>query len=179
MTTGEWCTSYASRLDNKFKSGKMDKDKYSLSRSFIVNKVKSIETLQKRYGQYSPERRRQFDRMFDKLKNELCDYFLKIINGRVNSFKLRSTTSYEDISDIIQDAFLCVMRYINRYDPNRCTSAFAYVTELATNSIVLSLNQIKERSEKMITGLDYFDNINTIDTPTSSTQSGLTKFMDE
>ena len=99
----------------------------------------------------------------------MCEYFLKIINGRINSFRLRtSMRNFDDINDIVQDAFITVMTYINRYNDEQATSAFAYVTQLATNSILFSLNEIKEREEKMDTGLDFFENLNTLDDPHST-----------
>lgn len=115
------------------------------------------------------EERRQYNINFTKLKNEMCEYFLKIINGRINSFRLRtSMRNFDDINDIVQDAFITVMTYINRYNDEQATSAFAYVTQLATNSILFSLNEIKEREEKMVTGLDFFENLNTLDDPHST-----------
>ena len=117
----------------------------------------------------SIEQRRQYNINFNKLKNEMCEYFLKIINGRINSFRLRtSMRNFDDINDIVQDAFITVMTYINRYNDEQATSAFAYVTQLATNSILFSLNEIKEREEKMVTGLDFFENLNTLDDPHST-----------
>lgn len=117
----------------------------------------------------SVEERRQYNIKFNNLKNEMCDYFLKIINGRINSFRLRtSMRNFDDINDIVQDAFITVMTYINRYNDEQATSAFAYVTQLATNSILFSLNEIKEREEKMVTGLDFFENLNTLDDPHST-----------
>ena len=92
----------------------------------------------------SLDERRQYNIKFNNLKNEMCEYFLKIINGRINSFRLRtSMRNYDDINDIVQDAFITVMTYINRYNDEQATSAFAYVTQLATNSILFSLNEIK------------------------------------
>ena len=118
------------------------------------------------------EERRQYNINFNKLKNEMCEYFLKIINGRINSFRLRtSMRNFDDINDIVQDAFITVMTYINRYNDEQATSAFAYVTQLATNSILFSLNEIKEREEKMVTGLDFFENLNTLDDPHSTDSS--------
>ena len=125
----------------------------------------------------SLDERRQYNIKFNNLKNEMCEYFLKIINGRINSFRLRtSMRNYDDINDIVQDAFITVMTYINRYNDEQATSAFAYVTQLATNSILFSLNEIKEREEKMVTGLDFFENLNTLDDPHST--DGLNKLAE-
>ena len=177
MINGDWCASYLQRLENKFTKGKITKDKYEAAKQFIVNKISSIQNIQAEYETMTPEQKREYRIKFDKLKNEMCEYFLKIINGRVNSFRLRtSMKNYEDVNDIIQDAFITVMTYINRYNDAQATSAFAYVTQLATNSILGSLNEIKEREEKMVTGLDFYENLNTLDDPHST--DGLNKFVE-
>lgn len=177
MISGDWCPSYLQRLENKFLKGKISEEKYLAAKQFIVNKVENIQTIQNSYENMSPEEKREYRLSFEKLKNEMCEYFLKIINGRVNSFRLRtSLKNYEDVNDIVQDAFITVMTYINRYNDAQATSAFAYVTQLATNSILFSLNEIKEREEKMVSGLDFYENLNTLDDPYSS--DGLNKFVE-
>jgi len=177
MISGEWCPSYLQRLENKFTKGKISEDKYNAAREFIVNKIANIQLMQNSYEAMSLEEKRQYRITFEKLKNEMCEYFLKIINGRVNSFRLRtSLKNYEDVNDIIQDAFITVMTYINRYNDAQATSAFAYVTQLATNSILFSLNEIKEREDKMVSGLDFYENLNTLDDPMGS--EGLNKFIE-
>ncbi len=177
MISGDWCPSYLQRLENKFTKGKISEDKYNASREFIVNKIANIQLMQNSYEAMSLEEKRQYKITFEKLKNEMCEYFLKIINGRVNSFRLRtSLKNYEDVNDIIQDAFITVMTYINRYNDAQATSAFAYVTQLATNSILFSLNEIKEREDKMVSGLDFYENLNTLDDPMGS--DGLNKFIE-
>ena len=177
MISGEWCPSYLQRLENKFTKGKISEDKYNAAREFIVNKIANIQLMQNSYEAMSLEEKRQYRITFEKLKNEMCEYFLKIINGRVNSFRLRtSLKNYEDVNDIIQDAFITVMTYINRYNDAQDTSAFAYVTQLATNSILFSLNEIKEREDKMVSGLDFYENLNTLDDPMGS--DGLNKFIE-
>lgn len=176
---GDWCASYLQRLENKFLKQKITEEKYNSAKQFIINKSRQINNLHETYNKMSFDEKRKFRLNLDKLKNEMCEYFLKIINGRINSFRLRSSGSlknHEDINDIVQDAFIAVMTYINRYNDERATSAFAYVTQLATNSILFSLNEIKEREQKMVTGLDFYDNLNTIDDPHST--NGLNKFVD-
>lgn len=179
MTSGDWCPSYLQRLENKYLKGKMPEEKYNTAKQFIINKAKSINELQETYSKMTAEEKRTYRQKLDILKNEMCEYFLKIINGRINSFRLRSNGSlknHEDINDIVQDAFIAVMTYINRYNDELATSAFAYVTQLATNSILFSLNEIKEREQKMVTGLDFYDNLNTIDDPHS--MDGINKFVE-
>ncbi len=175
---GDWCANYLQRLEHKRNSEKIDGQKFELGKDFIINKVKAIEALQAKYDAFTPEEKRAFDAEFEKVKNELCEDFLLIINGRINSYKLRtSLRNPDDINDIIQDALICAFTYINRYDPARGSSAFAFITQIVSNSIILSVNQIKDREKRMVSGLDYFDNINTIDDPTDGV-SGLARFME-
>ena len=91
MISGEWCPSYLQRLENKFTKGKISEDKYNAAREFIVNKIANIQLMQNSYEAMSLEEKRQYRITFEKLKNEMCEYFLKIINGRVNSFRLRTS----------------------------------------------------------------------------------------
>lgn len=177
MINGDWCPSYLQRLENKFNKGKISEEKYNAAKHFIKSKISNIQKIQDNYEKMSLEERRNYNIHFTKLKNEMCEYFLKIINGRITSFRLHSSLkNYDDINDIIQDAFITVMSYINRYNDEQATSAFAYVTQLATNSILFSLNEIKDREEKNVTGLDFFENLNTLDNP--HTKDGLNKLME-
>ena len=91
------------------------------------------------------DEKRKFVYEFKKIKDELCEMVIKITNGRINSFRLRSQPKLiEHIDDIIQDAVINVFRYINRFDEERGTSAFAYVTQLISNAIMLDLKKIEE-----------------------------------
>lgn len=161
--SGNWCKAYLSKLENKHNNGKIEQEKYEQSLDFINRKEKQINELHKTYAALSDEDRRHYNYEFDKLKAEICDAFMKVINGRIISFKLVTTKAYEDIEDIRQECLMTLFTYINRYDEERSTSAFAFVTQLITNAILLYLNQLKERQEKEVTGLDFYDNLNTID----------------
>ena len=47
----------------------------------------------------------------------------------------------------------------------RNSSAFAFVTQLITNALNLYLSEMNERNEKEISGLDFYENLNTLDDP--------------
>ena len=111
------------------------------------------------------EERRKFNAEFEIVKKDICDAFLKVINGRIISFKLIQTPAYEDVNDIKQECMMTLFMYINRYDETRNSSAFAFVTQLITNAINLYLNEMNEHNEKEISGLDFYENLNTIDDP--------------
>lgn len=163
--TGEWCDPYERKLENKKLKKTVTEDKYILAKSFIKRKREEIEELQKKYSNLSEEERRKFNAEFDALKAEICDAFLKVINGRIISFKLIQTPAYEDVEDIRQECMMTLFMYINRYDETRNSSAFAFVTQLITNAINLYLNEMNEHKDKEISGLDFYENLNTIDDP--------------
>lgn len=163
--TGEWCDPYERKLENKKLKKTVTEDKYILAKSFIKRKREEIEELQNKYRNLSVEERRKFNAEFDALKAEICDAFLKVINGRIISFKLIQTPAYEDVEDIRQECMMTLFMYINRYDETRNSSAFAFVTQLITNAINLYLNEMNEHKDKEISGLDFYENLNTIDDP--------------
>lgn len=163
--TGEWCNAYERKLENKKQKQTIEADKYELAKSFIQRKKQEIAALHAKYDAFSEDERRQFNIEFDKLKADICDAFLKVINGRIISFKLIQTPAYEEVDDIRQDCMMTLFMYINRYDESRNSSAFAFVTQLITNAINLYLNQMNERRDKEISGLDFYENLNTLDDP--------------
>jgi hypothetical protein len=163
--TGEWCDPYERKLENKKLKKTVTEDKYILAKSFIKRKREEIEELQHKYRNLGDEERRKFNAEFDALKAEICDAFLKVINGRIISFKLIQTPAYEDVEDIRQECMMTLFMYINRYDETRNSSAFAFVTQLITNAINLYLNEMNEHKDKEISGLDFYENLNTIDDP--------------
>ena len=163
--TGEWCDPYERKLENKKLKKTVTEDKYILAKSFIKRKREEIEELQNNYRNLGDEERRKFNAEFDALKAEICDAFLKVINGRIISFKLIQTPAYEDVEDIRQECMMTLFMYINRYDETRNSSAFAFVTQLITNAINLYLNEMNEHKDKEISGLDFYENLNTIDDP--------------
>ena len=48
---------------------------------------------------------------------------------------------------------------------------------MANNSIIHDLNQWQDRKERMVTGLDYFENINTEDDPSDMKNNTFDKFI--
>ena len=175
--TGAWCEPYLSKLEKKYNTGKTDKDEYDAKKAFILKKIDKINTLRENYySKWSSDERRKFDTEFESLKKELCEAFIKVIDGRIISFKLIASKSQDDIDDIRQDALFTLFTYINRYDAERNSSAFAFVTQLITNAIILDLNQMKERAEREIAGLDFYNNMNTIDDPHGN--DGLKDYME-
>ena len=59
-----------------------------------------------------------------------------IVQNRIRTFNFRCD---EDREDAEQDAFIAVFKYLNRYDTNRSSSIFAYISELITNGILLNI----------------------------------------
>ncbi|MBQ2653482.1 MAG: hypothetical protein IJF83_07995 [Methanobrevibacter sp.] len=163
--TGEWCDAYERKLENKNNKKSITEDKYEVSKDFIQRKREEIRALHERYNTMTPEERHKFNMEFEQVKKDICDAFIKVINGRIISFKLVQSPAYEEIDDIRQEALMTLFTYINRYDETRNSSAFAFVTQLITNALNLYLSEMNERNEKEIAGLDFYENLNTIDDP--------------
>ena len=134
----------------------------------FVNQRK-IDTKEKfeKYNALSDADKRKYDLRFEQVRSELWVMYEKIARGRMAKMGLH--VKYADhLDDIAIDAVMSMFNYMNRYDGNRKTSAFAYMTQQAYNSIVASLNTINLRNSTFVTGLDFFENINTIDNPTAA-----------
>lgn len=162
---GDWCIPYEKKLENKLTKNTIEDDKYEVSKDFIKRKRKMITELHERYNSLNDEERRKFDLEFEQVKTDLCNAFMKVINGRIISYKLISTRAYDEIDDIRQEALMTLFTYINRYDEERNSSAFAFVTQLISNAFNLYLKEMNTRNEKEITGLDFYENLNTVDDP--------------
>lgn len=163
--TGEWCDAYERKLENKYNKKSITEDKYKVSKDFIQRKREEIRALHERYITMTPKERHEFNMEFEQVKKDICNAFIKVINGRIISFKLVQSPAYEEIDDIRQEALMTLFTYINRYDETRNSSAFAFVTQLITNALNLYLSEMNERNEKEIAGLDFYENLNTIDDP--------------
>ena len=163
--TGEWCDAYERKLENKYNKKSITEDKYKVSKDFIQRKREEIRALHECYINMTPEERHEFNMEFEQVKKDICSAFIKVINGRIISFKLVQSPAYEEIDDIRQEALMTLFTYINRYDETRNSSAFAFVTQLITNALNLYLSEMSERNEKEIAGLDFYENLNTIDDP--------------
>jgi hypothetical protein len=160
---GKWCDAYERKMDKKNANGNIKIDKYEISKSFIQRKKQQIAALHARYENFNDEERRAFNSEFEEVKKDICEAFLKVIDGRIISYKLVQTPAYEEIDDIRQEALMSLFTYINRYDETRNTSAFAFVTELISNAMNGYLKKMNQRNAIQITGLDFYENLNTID----------------
>lgn len=161
---GSWLDDYLKRETNKYTSGKMDKEEYEAKVAFV--KQRKIDTKQKfeNYSKMSDAEKRAYQARFEKIRGELWIMFEKIARGRMAKMGLH--VKYADhLNDIAIDAVLSMFNYMNRYDASRKTSAFAYMTQQAFYSVVASLNEINFRNTTFVSGLDFFENINTIDNP--------------
>ena len=74
-------------------------------------------------------------------ENRLWDIIQTIVKNRIRTFNFKSE---EDREDAEQDAFIAVFKYLNRFDTNRGSSVFSYVTELITNGILLNIKDDKD-----------------------------------
>ena len=124
---GEWLDKYEGTMTKKCQK-KADK----------ADDVKDfIEFRRKLYNSKRP-----FEK-YESVCAKLLPKIYEIIDGRMASYKI-----FDD-PDMRQDALVMFMRYINRYDWRKNTSAFAYITEIITNSINLTL---KKRAKDYLDG---------------------------
>lgn len=84
---------------------------------------------------------------FQPTADRLIPMLYKIIAGRMASYKI-----FEN-EDMKQDCMIALLKYINRYDYRKDTSAFAYVSEIVTQAINLHL--AKEKESKLDGNLVY------------------------
>ena len=83
---------------------------------------------------------RKYTPEFEKLSNKLFCAIEKIVRGRVACF----TIPQEEKEDLIQECLLAVLKYINRYREDIDSSAFAYITQIINNSIMLYMGNHTE-----------------------------------
>lgn len=161
---GSWLDDYLKRETTKFNKGKMSKEEYDTKVKFVQQRKIDTQNKFKKYAAMSEQEQREYQMRFEKIRGELWLMFEKIARGRMAKMGLH--VQYADhLNDIAIDAVLSMFNYMNRYDAARDTSAFAYMTQQAYYSIVAALNDINFRNTTFVSGLDFFENINTIDNP--------------
>lgn len=99
--------------------------------------AETLDFIQFRRELYSHER--PFNK-YDSVCKQLIPMLYEIIDGRMASYKI-----FND-DDMRQECIVMVLRYMNRFDWRKKTSAFAYITEVITNAINMVLKQRKEDS---------------------------------
>lgn len=121
---GSWLDKYAKRTKKS---------------DFVEYRKQLVASIKAKMDSMSTEELRKFKLEFERRETDLINQFYAIIDGRIGSYKLRATKSKEDCEDCRQFAILSLIKYVNRYDHRKGTSAFAYVTEIATQAINLYL----------------------------------------
>ena len=116
---GEWLEKWKTAAETKAKG---DKDKLDYIQQFYDY----------RKALYSDPR----NTMNALRERRLWDLVQLIVKNRIHTFNFRCD---EDREDAEQDAFIAVFKYLNRYDTNRNSSIFAYISELITNGILLNI----------------------------------------
>lgn len=119
---GEWMDRYLSTVCNR---NKKDPKRIAEAKEFV----------EFRRAMYSGQR--PFE-IYEKTCNELMPMLYKIIDGRLATYRIFGN------EDIRQDCMLALLKYVNRYDFRKGTSALAYVTEVITQACNLSLKNEKE-----------------------------------
>lgn len=83
-----------------------------------------------------------------KLTDEAIEMFILIVNGLS---KIYSYENFEDRKECISAGIEDLIKYWNRYDPNKSNNAFAFITQIAHNGIKKGWKRIySHRSVKTI-----------------------------
>jgi hypothetical protein len=166
---GKWLKGYSDRMTKKHSLGKLTDEKYDLAMAFVSNRIENTKKKYINHENMTDVEKLKYDARFKMIKDELWFKFQKIVYGRITSMRLQQTVKDQDtIDDIASDTVLAIFKYINRYDEVRATSAFAFVTQIAYNSIIASLNANSLRDSVIVTGLDFIENVNTLDKKVAS-----------
>lgn len=119
---GEWMERYLSTVCNRNKN---DPKRIAEAKEFVAFRKTMYE------GQ------RPFE-IYEKTCSELMPMLYKIIDGRLATYRI-----FGD-EDLRQDCMLALLKYVNRYDFRKGTSALAYVTEVITQAANLHIKNEKD-----------------------------------
>lgn len=163
---GKWIPKWKSRVLTIFKNGNLKGgvEEFNKKMDFISRREAHINELRARFDAMTSDEQRQFIEDLDKVRENLCTMVMKMVKGRAVCFKYYNRSSnIEFKNDVLQNAFVEVLTRINRFDEEKNTSTFAYVTQIITNSIYHDLKMNKKDNDTLISGLDFFENLNTKD----------------
>lgn len=157
----EWVPKYVKKFDKQFSMGKITKEEHDKIAAFIKKKMETRTETFRKYDAMTDAEKIAFEHELEHTKTELYGYFQKIAKGRANSMYIQKDPNLdvEERNDIIVDAIIAMFQYCSRYDTDRGTSTFCYMTEIATNSIRANINRIKRRKNILVTGCDFIDNM--------------------
>lgn len=157
----DWVPKYVDKFQKQYDSGKITRAEYDMTMAFIKKKLETRKRVLEEYDAMTPAEKIMFERKLNDTKTELYGYFNKIVVGRANSMYIHKDPllDSDDIRDIVTDSIIALFNYCSRYDTDRGTSCFCYMTECATNAIKGGINEAKNRKTFMVTGCDYLDNL--------------------
>ncbi len=157
----EWVPKYIDKYNKQLAKQKISKADYDVVMEFIKKKLQTRKEILDKYYSMTDSEKLAFERELNSTKTELYGYFTKIVKGRANSMYIQKDKAldFEERNDIITDAIVALFHYCSRYDTDRGTSTFCYMTEVATNSIRASINAIKKRKTILVTGCDFIENM--------------------
>lgn len=153
---GNWIDRYLQRMHTKKNKKALSDLKFDNALSFAERKRKQVQETRENWNNLTHEERMVYNSEFAKVTEELTNNFIKIIDGRIQSYRL---WQHEDVEDIKQEALLALYKYVNRFDYDSNTSAFAYVTQIINNAFNLYLQKYNDHADKEICGLTFYDNM--------------------
>ena len=103
-----------------------------------------VEERTERIKNMTDDERKKFYAEVERRENKLFTDIYKVIDGRLQSYKLYASKPIEDIEDVRQFAAIQTFKYLNRWDFRKNTSCFAYLTEVITQALNLWLKDDKD-----------------------------------
>jgi hypothetical protein len=86
---------------------------------------------------------------------------IKFQHGKLKTLNLKDI-DYEEKQDMMQNAVITIMQYLNRFDTDQNSSIFAFMTATANNSFKMTKNDIYDWNTRTRARLDYYDNLDGI-----------------
>lgn len=153
---GKWLERYTKRMNTKKNNSSMSDDDFDCKIEFVERKRQQIQKTREYWANLTSVERSVYNEEFYKISEELTKNFVNIINGRINSYRL---WQHPELNDIKQEALLALYKYINRYDSDSDTSAFAYTTQIVNNAFNLYLQDYNKHNENEVVVGDWYANM--------------------
>lgn len=113
------------------------------------------------YNIKSDEEKVLQDKRIMQLKELISSAAYKIAAGKLKTLNLKDI-DYEEKQDMMQNAVITIMQYLNRFDTDQNSSIFAFMTATANNSFKMTKNDIYDWNTRTRARLDYYDNLDGI-----------------
>jgi anti-sigma28 factor (negative regulator of flagellin synthesis) len=155
---GNWLDKYVQRFSKKYSNNKITKEKYDSAMDFAKRKRISCKKVIEEYQKKSNEEKEKQEKRIAELKELISSAAYKIAEGKLKTLNLKDI-DFEEKQDMMQNAVITIMQYLNRFDTDLNSSIFAFMTSTANNSFKMTKNDIYDWNTRTRARLDYYDNL--------------------